>query len=180
MMKCPKCHVDLRTAELLGVKIDACPSCRGSFFDRNELRQARNQADSDLAWMEFNLWKETDSFHVARESISCPSCGEKMATIGYADTGVQIDYCRECGGIWLDRGEFPRIISSLEEDMDSMTASDYLKESIREMEELISADENFGEEWKHFKTVLKLLEYRVLAEHRTLARIIENFRSPFG
>ena len=103
-----------------------------------------------------------------------------MATIGYADTGVQIDYCRDCGGIWLDSGEFPRIIGSLEEDMDSMTASEYLKESIREMEELISADDNFSEEWKHFKTVLKLLEYRVLAEHRTLARIIENFRSPFG
>lgn len=179
-MKCPKCHVDLNSAELLGVKIDKCPSCGGSFFDRNELRQARNRADSDLAWMEFNLWKETDSFHVTKESIQCPFCGEKMASIGYADTGVEIDYCRECGGIWLDRGEFPRIVSSLEEDMDSMSASEYLKESIREMEELISADGNFREEWKHFRTVLKLLEYRVLAEHRTLARIIENFRSPFA
>ena len=61
-----------------------------------------------------------------------------------------------------------------------MTVSEYLKESIREMEDLISADENLGQEWRHFKTVLKLLEYRVLAEHRTLARIIENFRSPFA
>ena len=103
-----------------------------------------------------------------------------MASVGYADTGVQIDYCRECGGIWLDSGEFTRIINSLEHDIDSMTASDYFKESIREAEELIATGENFGEEWKHFKTVLKLLEYRVLAEHRTLARLIENFRSPFA
>ncbi len=179
-MLCPKCFDDLVASELLGVRIDTCPSCKGSWFDRNELRKARNQADSDLAWMEINLWKETDGFHVKRESVECPSCGEKMASVGYADTGVQIDYCSECGGIWLDSGEFTRIIESLEHDIVTMTASDYFKECIREAEELISASDNFGEEWKHFKTVLKLLEYRVLAEHRTLARIIENFRSPFG
>jgi len=179
-MYCPKCHDELKEAKLLEVRIDTCPSCGGSWFDRNELRKARNQADSDLAWMDINLWKETDGFHVKRESVTCPSCGEKMASVGYADTGVQIDYCRECGGIWLDSGEFTRIINSLEHDIDSMTASDYFKESIREAEELIATGENFGEEWKHFKTVLKLLEYRVLAEHRTLARLIENFRSPFA
>ena len=179
-MLCPKCNADLQVSELLGVRIDRCPSCMGSWFDRNELRQARNQADSDLAWMEINLWKETDGFHVRRESVECPSCGEKMASVGYADTGVQIDYCSDCGGIWLDNGEFRQIIKSLEHDIDNMTASDYFKESIREAEALIGTSENFGEEWKHFKTVLKLLEYRVLAEHRTLARIIENFRSPFA
>ena len=103
-----------------------------------------------------------------------------MATIGYADTGVQIDYCRSCGGIWLDKGEFPRIIQALEKDVDQMTASDYLKESVRELKNLLSADEDIGEEWKHFQTVLKLLEYSVLAEHRTLAGIIENFRTPFA
>jgi len=177
---CPRCGDGLKPAELLGVRIDACPTCRGSWFDRNELRQARNQADSDLAWMEFNLWKESDGFHVTSESMACPSCGERMATIGYADTGVQIDYCSSCGGIWLDSGEFPRIIQALEEDVDEMTASDYLKESVRELKSLLSADENMEEEWKHFRTVLKLLEYRVLAEHRTLAGIIENFRSPFA
>jgi Zn-finger nucleic acid-binding protein len=180
MMICPKCHVELEASEFLKVRIETCPSCKGSWFDRNELRQARNQADSDLAWMEFNIWKETDAFHVKRESVPCPSCGEMMASVGYADTGVQIDYCSACGGIWLDNGEFSSIIESLENDIDSMTSSDYLKESVREAEELIAAGDNFGEEWKHFRTVLKLLEYRVLAEHRTLARIIENFRSPFA
>ncbi|NOQ22375.1 MAG: hypothetical protein GQ565_06975 [Candidatus Aegiribacteria sp.] len=179
-MRCPKCNADLKASELFGVRIDRCPSCMGCWFDRNELRKARNQADSDLAWMEINLWKETDGFHVRRESVGCPSCGEKMASVGYADTGVQIDYCSECGGIWLDNGEFVQIIKALEHDIDNMTASDYFRESIREAEELIGASDNFSEEWKHFKTVLKLLEYRVLAEHRTLARIIENFRSPFA
>ncbi len=180
MMLCPKCQEELKAEEFQGVRIDTCPSCGGSWFDRNEMRLARNKADSDLAWMEIDLWKKTDGFHVTQESFSCPSCGEKMATVGYADTGVQIDYCRECGGIWLDRGEFSRIVKVLEHDINNMTASDYFKESIREAEELISTSENFGEEWKHFRILMKLLEYRVLAEHRTLARIIENFRSPFS
>jgi Zn-finger nucleic acid-binding protein len=179
-MECPKCNTELVSSSLCGVRIDVCPGCGGSWFDRNELRQARNQVDPDLAWMEFNLWKKTDAFHVTNNSVKCPSCGEVMAAVGYADTGVIVDYCRECGGIWLDKDEFSKIISALEHDLDTTSASEYLKISIKEMQDLIEAGEDFNKEWKHFKTVLKLLEYRVLAEHRTLARIIENFRSPFS
>ncbi len=179
-MICPRCNKELQAAEFAGVRIETCPDCGGSWFDRDELRQARNIADPDLAWMEFNLWKETDGFHVRKDSSKCPSCGGKMALIGYTDSEVELDYCRDCGGIWLDKGEFDAIISALEEDIDSTTASEFLKISIKEMQELIEASDNFGKEWKHFRTVLKLLEYRVLAEHRTIAGIIENFRSPFA
>ncbi len=38
-------------------------------------------------------------------SLTCPKCGGRMKT--YGRTGVTIDQCTECRGIYLDRGELP-------------------------------------------------------------------------
>lgn len=41
-------------------------------------------------------------------SMSCPVC-----TIGLAlsdRSGIEIDYCPSCRGVWLDRGELDKII----------------------------------------------------------------------
>lgn len=41
--------------------------------------------------------------------MKCPQCKEIDLTI--ADrSGVEIDYCPTCRGIWLDRGELDKII----------------------------------------------------------------------
>ena len=40
--------------------------------------------------------------------MKCPNCN---ATLVMADrNGVEIDYCPECRGVWLDRGELDKII----------------------------------------------------------------------
>lgn len=40
--------------------------------------------------------------------MKCPNC---QATLQIADKqGIEIDYCPECRGIWLDRGELDKII----------------------------------------------------------------------
>lgn len=40
--------------------------------------------------------------------MKCPNCNE---TLIMADrSGVEIDYCPKCRGIWLDRGELDKII----------------------------------------------------------------------
>lgn len=33
--------------------------------------------------------------------------------------GIEIDYCPECRGVWLDRGELDKIIDRSEQDSDS-------------------------------------------------------------
>jgi Zn-finger nucleic acid-binding protein len=43
--------------------------------------------------------------------MQCPSCNQKLANITIAE--VLINVCEEgCGGIWLDRGELPKIAFS--------------------------------------------------------------------
>ncbi|MBJ6724511.1 TFIIB-type zinc ribbon-containing protein [Geomesophilobacter sediminis] len=41
--------------------------------------------------------------------MNCPAC--KMVPLTMAERqGVEIDYCPQCRGIWLDRGELDKII----------------------------------------------------------------------
>ena len=40
--------------------------------------------------------------------MKCPNCSE---TLVMADrSGVEIDYCPKCRGVWLDRGELDKIL----------------------------------------------------------------------
>lgn len=40
--------------------------------------------------------------------MKCPSCN--IALVMTDRSGVEIDYCPECRGVWLDRGELDKII----------------------------------------------------------------------
>ncbi len=41
--------------------------------------------------------------------MKCPSCPD--ATLAMMDRqGVEIDYCPQCRGVWLDRGELDKLI----------------------------------------------------------------------
>jgi predicted lactoylglutathione lyase/Zn-finger nucleic acid-binding protein len=43
-------------------------------------------------------------------SLTCPKCGGGMKT--YDRSGITIDQCTECRGIYLDRGELPQLIDA--------------------------------------------------------------------
>jgi Zn-finger nucleic acid-binding protein len=40
--------------------------------------------------------------------MTCPSCGGELTELDRS--GVRIDACRSCRGVWLDRGELDKII----------------------------------------------------------------------
>ena len=41
--------------------------------------------------------------------MKCPSCGNVNLTMSERQ-GIEIDYCPECRGVWLDRGELDKIV----------------------------------------------------------------------
>lgn len=41
--------------------------------------------------------------------MKCPSCPE-TALVMSERQGVEIDYCPQCRGVWLDRGELDKLI----------------------------------------------------------------------
>jgi hypothetical protein len=47
--------------------------------------------------------------HHQERTMKCPSCTE--TTLVMSDRqGVEIDYCPQCRGVWLDRGELDKLI----------------------------------------------------------------------
>lgn len=45
--------------------------------------------------------------------MDCPVCKNAMITLELAE--VEIDYCTDCGGIWLDAGELELLLGQLEQ-----------------------------------------------------------------
>jgi Zn-finger nucleic acid-binding protein len=172
MRSCPKCETELKPKAIGPVEVDECEMCKGVWFDKDELRQAKDVTDSDLNWMDFEIWKHEDRFKSKGTKINCPVCKTETVAIDYGSTAIEVDYCPSCQGIWLDEDEFKKIIESLESDLVSKSFSEYIKDSIEEAKEIITGPESFISEWKDFMTILRMMQYRMFLENPKLLETI--------
>jgi uncharacterized protein len=62
-------------------------------------------------------------------AMTCPSCGSDLVEL--ERSGVHIDACRSCRGVWLDRGELDRILERERKAVEGMEDDD--ENFIREM-----------------------------------------------
>ena len=53
---------------------------------------------------------QEDSTAAAAQEMTCPKCGGAMRS--HARNGVLIDQCRDCHGLFLDAGEFERLMAA--------------------------------------------------------------------
>jgi len=180
-MNCPKCNGELESRTLDDVQVHECTQCHGVWFEQNALRRAKDEANADLRWMDFDIWKDHDQFQINEHSLLCPSCQVKMAAIQYGSTQVTVDACPKCHGIWLDKGEFEQILSILEDQVASMSEKDYEKAALSEARELVTGKEGFISEWHDLTTVLRLLEYRILVDNPKVEKALVSLSisSPF-
>jgi Zn-finger nucleic acid-binding protein len=176
-MECPIDGTPLETRTVHSVNIEECVQCRGLWFEKGELRKAKDESEPDLNWLDFDLWANPESFTADWSPRKCPQCGKNMATISYAETGVAVDYCAEGHGVWLDKGEFQAIVKALNAEVVSKSASDYVTASLQEALEILTGDEGIISEWRDFVTVMRLLQYRVLAENPRLAALLSAIQS---
>ena len=51
--------------------------------------------------------------------LVCPTC--RVALVMSERQGIEIDYCPQCRGVWLDRGELDKIIERSGREMASVT-----------------------------------------------------------
>lgn len=131
--------------------------------------------------MDFELWEHPERFRVTHRERRCPGCGNQLFQLAYADTGVEVDFCPRCRGVWLDAGELDDIVTALQEEADSMEVGDYVRASLQEARDLIDGPRSLSSEWKDLVAVLRMLRYRVLAEHPRLAETIAELQrdAPF-
>jgi len=170
-MKCSNCQSELEQIDFRGITVNECPGCQGRWFDRGELQKAKDNTDEDLCWLDFDPFvKKEGHFNVvSEEGEACPKCSQKMTALSYANSGVVIDKCEQCRGVWLQGGEFKKIIAYLEGLVTSHSATEYVVDSFKQFLEIVTGPEDKVSEAKDFLVVLKLLKLRAAVEHSKIA-----------
>lgn len=96
------------------VDFEGCPKCHGMWLDKGELRKLKNKVnDGQLHWLNHQV----DNFEAVSSIASsrpCPKCPTiKLRSVVFGQSGVVIDSCPQCHGVWLDRGEYDSIVHFL-------------------------------------------------------------------
>jgi Zn-finger nucleic acid-binding protein len=174
-MKCPRCtDATLVSRKINDLEVDLCPQCHGVWLDQGELDQARDMIAPDLQWLDFEIWKHPEQFKLTKVPLICPECEGEMLALNYGQTGVEIDVCPNCRGVWLDAGEFDGIIEALNAELASAGLSDYVRASLQEAGEVFTGEKGVRAEWKDFTTVLRLMQYRIFVDKpRLLGELLE-------
>lgn len=104
-MKCPKCEdAALQSTVVRGIELDRCESCRGVWFDEDELSKLIE--DQSASGRELK-GKETG---LDRKPGKCPHDAAPLIRVySKRNRAIVMDHCSSCKGVWLDGGEFQRL-----------------------------------------------------------------------
>lgn len=108
-MRCPNCKGVLCRIDYEGIPICTCPDCQGEFVDYSRLRRIGGKREVQFDKAEAKHLKHTKTGPETEKQRICPRCGNLMAKGSYRTTGVIIDYCKSCRGVWLDDQELEKI-----------------------------------------------------------------------
>ena len=113
-MRCPACRQPLIPHRTGSVTLDVCHHCGGLWLDHGELEKINHeQPDPDVLIAEFFT---APTVHVPEKpQRPCPRCSattlaQKLYSLG---SGVIMDTCPDCDGLWLDHGELEKIREAL-------------------------------------------------------------------
>jgi Zn-finger nucleic acid-binding protein len=97
------------------VLIRTCDRCGGEFIGADGLAHiVRTREERFPPEMTTELSERAPSFGANDErsgcALACPACSQEMSVGNYGgDSGVYIDRCDGCGGVWLDRDELEHL-----------------------------------------------------------------------
>jgi len=172
---CPNCKSDsLRQIVFHKTKVARCDQCQGLWFNRDELSKTVAEEDKFLEWLDIDLWKNKEGFKVVSCGKICPVCDKNLFRVDYNGSDIRVEICDSGHGVWLDKGEFKKIIGYLERKVDAESLGEYFKDSIKQAEEIFTGPKELFAEVKDFFIVNKLLEYKFLSQQPIFADIIAN------
>lgn len=108
-MICPRCNIDLEPEKYKGIEVDRCPQCKGMWLDYGELDQLEDTVlDKDEV-------KGAMMWDVSQGKLPCPKCRESMQHFNYRAYDLELDFCKQAHGTWLDAGEEKGVLELMEQ-----------------------------------------------------------------
>jgi Zn-finger nucleic acid-binding protein len=132
-MNCPACKQRLIETTHKGIKVDRCGVCQGIWLDHDELDTLE-----DTAFDQDEL-KGTVVFGSEAGNRHCPKCGDPLHKFKYRLHDLQLEFCEQKHGFWLDGGEEQRVI-------------EIMKDEIKDLEKKFNAENNWAKTLKGFKS----------------------------
>lgn len=85
---------------------------------------------------------------IIRNTMNCPTCNTELKMS--ERSGIEIDYCPHCRGVWLDRGELDKIIErSLTESMPQQKRPDAIDNRYNERDKYVDRSKHYDND-KHY------------------------------
>jgi len=106
---CPRCNGDMEIRHIGKTQVERCGSCKGVFLDAGEFNKVITIGEGNL---EFCILSDDEVLPSQDDQIlNCIKCAHQpMGKVELLNTsGIYIDRCPECAGIWLDGGEQEQI-----------------------------------------------------------------------
>ena len=113
-MKCPKCDAELEKKSYKGIEVDFCPNGQGMWLDHEELDELEDKA------FEEDELKGSLMISSTTSKYQCPHCQSQLKKFNYRLHSLELEYCENGHGFWLDSGEEERVLELMkarEEDM---------------------------------------------------------------
>ncbi len=111
--KCPNHDFFLDIWEAHGAKFESCPKCAGLWLHEKELKVLKDKTDDgNLRWMNDEIAAIEKTSGIASKR-SCPEGHGSMLSTHFGNSGITIERCDTCHGVWLERDEFNDIVSYL-------------------------------------------------------------------
>ncbi len=123
MARCPRCSGEMEVTAKAGIELNVCSSCRGIWFDAEELKQVLQLQLPTLAQMPFfeDLQPGEDAAWDPPPAF-CPGCSAALNPQRFEEAiPVITQVCPNKHGLWLDQGE----LRSIKQFYDSQAKSTY-------------------------------------------------------
>jgi Zn-finger nucleic acid-binding protein len=115
-MKCPRCNAELNAVEYDDVEVGVCPDCKGEWLAAGELETVAEHhqekfTPEEIASLDAVNKEIFTTAECEHDQLRCPECANvEMKHFNYGETsGLILDKCPECGGIWTDKGELEKV-----------------------------------------------------------------------
>ena len=176
---CPACEANLNLYTVYGIKIEGCPECKGVFLDRDELRKLKDKSErgswTTLRWMDDEV-ESIGKVNAMPSKRLCPKCkNEKLISTSFGDSTIIIDWCPNCRGTWLDRGEFQEIVDHLKDKLIKLSSAEMRSRLYEEINEVWGGPEDKISEIFDAKAAISALVNITIFEHPLLSRLLLKF-----
>ncbi len=110
-MKCPKCLVNLVPTVHHKITVNACPTCKGMWFDGAELNELEDEA--------FDFGDDAKGTIVFRSTptrAQCPVCEAPLGRFQYRFYDLEMEFCGQGHGYWLEADEDTRVLELMKQE----------------------------------------------------------------